>query len=546
MSRRELLSGLLEELSIRRDDEEVVCRVKLHILPAAEFRMPGGHGGKVAVDSAGQFTPRQLALLAHVLDGLNFRQIAGRWNVNPQCVYGLARRIRAQAASDDLEAIAREAAAVAATVIDGGGQGSVLTFTSGETEQAVLTGFTITNGQADYGGGVCCYEAQPSITGNVITGNQSRQGGGICVRQPSGWQANLTITNNGIHGNGDPAGAGGGIHFSEGSPTITNNLIKGNGDPGGIGGGIYFWTSNSTIADNTIQGNGAQYGGGIYFWTSNSTIADNTIQGNSAEWGGGIMAEHTDADIANNAIEDNAAEEGGGIWCYGSLTIRGNTIEGNTAQGAGGGIHCYARTGSPLQQYTPTITHNLIVGNSAGEGGQGGGGGLHSWESGVTLSHNVFAGNSAPLGGAISMAWEHPNGAETNVRNNTFSHNSSGYGGSLEFSDCPSGDAPMLTNNIIAFDTQGAGILVGAGAPPIIQFCNAFGNAGDNYYGMSDPTGSNGNISVDPLFAAHPNSNGDFHLKSSGGRWTATGWVIDAVHSPCIDAGDPSMPAGDG
>ena len=71
---------------------------------------------------------------------------------------------------------------------------------------------------------------------------------------------------------------------------------------------------------------------------------------------------------------------------------------------------------------------------------------------------------------------------------------------------------------------------------------------------------------MDPLFANpgfwdtnstpdDPNDDfwvdGDYHLKSQAGRWDTnsqnwpctrlgTGWVIDDVTSPCIDAGDPN------
>ena len=53
-----------------------------------------------------------------------------------------------------------------------------------------------------------------------------------------------------------------------------------------------------------------------------------------------------------------------------------------------------------------------------------------------------------------------------------------------------------------------------------------------------------GIINYDPLFA-DPN-NGDYHLKSQGGRWdpNSGSWVIDEVTSPCIDAGDPNTPIG--
>ncbi len=48
-----------------------------------------------------------------------------------------------------------------------------------------------------------------------------------------------------------------------------------------------------------------------------------------------------------------------------------------------------------------------------------------------------------------------------------------------------------------------------------------------------------GNIGADPCFA-DPNT-GDYHLKSQAGRWNPNteSWVIDAVTSACIDAGNP-------
>jgi hypothetical protein len=53
--------------------------------------------------------------------------------------------------------------------------------------------------------------------------------------------------------------------------------------------------------------------------------------------------------------------------------------------------------------------------------------------------------------------------------------------------------------------------------------------------------GTDGNIHADPLFWAL--QNGDFHLMSQGGRWQSDqSWVLDPVHSPCIDAGDPARP----
>jgi hypothetical protein len=93
---------------------------------------------------------------------------------------------------------------VASTIIDGGGNGSVVTFASDETDQAVLRGFTIQNGMVTgshgrgYGGGISVYYSSPTITGNTINNNTANiEGGGIYVRlnrdilpttdRPTGW-----------------------------------------------------------------------------------------------------------------------------------------------------------------------------------------------------------------------------------------------------------------------------------------------------------------------------------------------------------------------
>ena len=66
-------------------------------------------------------------------------------------------------------------------VIDMQGNGRGFYFHSGETKSSVLSGFTITNGRADYGGGIRC-SSEPTITNCIIIGNTAvRSGGGIFV-----------------------------------------------------------------------------------------------------------------------------------------------------------------------------------------------------------------------------------------------------------------------------------------------------------------------------------------------------------------------------
>ena len=82
---------------------------------------------------------------------------------------------------------------------------------------------------------------------------------------------------------------------------------------------------------------------------------------------------------------------GGGIYCYYSPTITNNVITGNSAY-FGGGIYSYWQT--------PVIRNNTITGNSADRGG-----GIARYQGfgpGVVISHNSISGNSADRGGGIS------------------------------------------------------------------------------------------------------------------------------------------------
>ena len=78
---------------------------------------------------------------------------------------------------------------VANTIIDGGKNGSVVTFNSGEKPNSILTGFTIRNGSGTlidekrYGGGIYCgLGANPTIRRNKIIQNTADFGGAIYVR----------------------------------------------------------------------------------------------------------------------------------------------------------------------------------------------------------------------------------------------------------------------------------------------------------------------------------------------------------------------------
>jgi pectin methylesterase-like acyl-CoA thioesterase len=65
------------------------------------------------------------------------------------------------------------------TIIDGGQNGSVVTFDSIEGTASALSNFTITGGNAYDGGGIYCSSSAPTIKDNIITENVSDTYGGV-------------------------------------------------------------------------------------------------------------------------------------------------------------------------------------------------------------------------------------------------------------------------------------------------------------------------------------------------------------------------------
>ncbi len=144
---------------------------------------------------------------------------------------------------------------------------------------------------------------------------------------PDAVVSGFTITNGSVK-----AGGGGAIYLYNSSPTISNCRITGNS--ASWGGGLYFSNpSDPTIIDCTITGNSASWGGGIYCSGSDATLTNCTISDNSADWGGGIGCGSSSPIITNCTITGNTASTGGGILYEnsGTPTILNSILWGNTA-----------------------------------------------------------------------------------------------------------------------------------------------------------------------------------------------------------------------
>ena len=208
----------------------------------------------------------------------------------------------------------------AITTINGGDIAPVVTFTSGETTAAALTGFTLTNGTSTFntgynGGGIFINHASPTISGNVITNNGACNGAGIAVESGSPLIQNNTISNNSVVE--CSGGEGGGISLSGGSAMILSNLIVNNSVRNGSGGGLSIGIGSPLIESNTIISNRADLfsgqGGAMTIYDSDATIVQNLIVNNEAAIGGGIYLDAPSGattTFVSNTIAMNTAAQG--------------------------------------------------------------------------------------------------------------------------------------------------------------------------------------------------------------------------------------------
>jgi len=244
---------------------------------------------------------------------------------------------------------------ISQTVIDGDSLDSVVTFESEEDSTAVLTGFTITNGQGygsypdNTGGGITCNNSSPSLENLTISGNSAvDDGGGICcVYNSSPSLENLTISGN------SAVDDGGGIYcWDNSSPSLENVKITGNS--AGYGGGICCYSSSSIFKNVIISYNSAGYiGGGIRCHSSSLIFKNVIISYNSATYyGGGICLFASSPSLENVTITSNSASyDGGGIYCDNSSPSLVNSIvSDNTGNFSANGI--YVHSGNPTIIYS--------------------------------------------------------------------------------------------------------------------------------------------------------------------------------------------------
>jgi len=272
---------------------------------------------------------------------------------------------------------------ICSTRIDGSQNGRSVVRFGLNSYETKLIGFTIQNGDTDYGGGIYIRDSSPTLVHLIVTGNSAeRTGGGIYITGESNPLINyLNIEentadvgggisaryssftlNNSLVNKNRSIHAGGGIQCRFTEDVIINNSIISNNDcPESQGGGIYLSDIRNIALDNiTVTANRAWQGGGLHlgsvhnFEMKNSVINENI----SGSQGGGVFSAGGTHKFVSTLIEGNIASSGGGIDCVTSnMYLENVTLCGNTAEETGG-VYVFGNS---------VITNSIIWGNSNNE-----------------------------------------------------------------------------------------------------------------------------------------------------------------------------------
>jgi predicted outer membrane repeat protein len=300
------------------------------------------------------------------------------------------------------------------TTIDASGTGApAVTMDSGESADAVLTGFTLTGGEG-YEENTSSSYACTSIT--------------TCTDYYTSY-------------------CGGGLYLSAADPTLVDLVV----------------TINELEPASTIKS-----GNDVYYVNS---------------YGGGLCAMNSAATLTNVEFIENFADQGGGIYIDedSNITIEQSWFIANTAA-SGGAIS--------VDTGYLTMTNVASMWNEADDDG---GGVLVA--SGTLVATNVtHGGDSATSGGGLYI---------------------------------DSGTATVM-NSIIYDAGSGSGI-AGTSATFTGTYNNVYSNSSSEYSGITDPTGSSGNISDDP----------DFKSWSNDGNYSNDNMALGST-SYSTDAGNPS------
>ncbi len=342
-------------------------------------------------------------------------------------------------------------AGTAETILDCLDQGGpVLRFENGETRAAVLRDMTLQNNHHQYEPpGINITGASPTLINILIQDFD----GAWSESFPNNYK-------------------GGGLHCVDGSPLLEDVVFYDCRHAGGayFSGGapqlerVLFESCRSNLAS----------AGGLALYSGSGYLHEVTVRNCSAIGGGG-----------------------GGVSCSGTATFEDCLFEGNyQGHELPGGYNWDAGAGMACLGGAVTLRDCIFRGNAARDGG----GGMALYGGSPLLENVLFDNCDSSSGGGALLLME----TWGTLRGVTITN--SGLLDGLDEENTPSaiicfGGAPILEQVLVAHNEVGVGIWTDAASDPQLSCNDFFANPDGNYGGaMVDPTGTDGNISQDPLF----------------------------------------------
>jgi len=232
-------------------------------------------------------------------------------------------------------------------IIDCQEEGRAVHFHNGEGAEAVLDGFTITNGgDVDYGGGVRCMGSSPTIRNCIFVRNTSWDyGGGLCNCYGSCPTVEGCIFRDNSCAPAGVFGYGGGMaNRHDSDPTVTDCTFEDNHATYRAGGMGNFHGSSPRVLRCTFTNNSAEYSGGaVGNWDGSApTFIECVFSHNQAEDDGGAVCNESDSDAAfeNCIFFANYSDGFSGALKNrrADLLLTNCTIAGNEARWTCGGL----------------------------------------------------------------------------------------------------------------------------------------------------------------------------------------------------------------
>ena len=402
--------------------------------------------------------------------------------------------------------------------VEDGSAGSGAGFDLGDGVQATFDAVTFQHNEASADGGALYAHDGSSLSLDTCSfdGNTARDGGGTSVGtgarvtdHASGWQDNRAS------GDGGAVYLGGSATGDFDGATFDTNVAAGSG--GGVshsGTGTVVLTDCQFVYNQTTTGSG-----GAVATDADLVVTGGRFQYNESSRGsGGAVSATGGLDVSGTRFDGNVADDDGGALHAdgaGSVSLRELTAFLNVAGLSGGAI--------ALDGVDTVVAGRIYLhGNAANDGGGVwvDGTGTEATFTNIRLTDNAATddGGGAWVGSGAVASWT----------NNTFAGNdASSAGGQLYATD-----EVDLVNNIFLDGVDGGGAW-GVTGDRYYNLVSA--NAGGDWVGWSDVTGTSGNVDVDPRVT----------------RYTADGDETDddlslQASSPAIDAGSPAVADVDG